>query len=142
MLTKFSVRPAIFTVLVGTIGIAGCGGPKTYPVRGKVELAGGDIKLLAGSHVEAVLTTDPTVRASGEIQADGKFRLESLHSGVIRNGALWGEYQVRIILADDDQARRRQARQAVAPRYLDFKSSGVSLEVPVSGEVTITVSPP
>jgi len=86
-------------VLFGAVG-CGSAGPTTYRVNGKVELVGGEVKHLAGHHIEAVLTGEPTVRASGEIQQDGSFTLETLHAGVILKGAREGNYQVRIILSD------------------------------------------
>ena len=72
-----------FSVTLLSLAFTGCGpgGPKTHPVRGKVELAGADAAPLAGSHVEAALVSDPNVRASGEIQPDGRFSLQTLHAG-------------------------------------------------------------
>ena len=50
---------AVLATLGPLLGFLGCGsgGPVTYPVRGKVELAGGDGRQLAGSHVEAALAS-------------------------------------------------------------------------------------
>jgi hypothetical protein len=124
--------------------VVGCGpaGPKTYPVRGKVEIAAGDIRQLAGNHVEAALEGDPTVRASGVIQPDGSFTLETLHAGVILKGAQAGNYQVRIILADDgDSETQRLRRAALHPRFLQFQTSGLSFQVPTEGDVILKVSP-
>src|SRR5438094_2780376 len=103
--------------------IGGCGpaGPKTYPVRGKVESTAGGASQLAGNHIEAVLEQDPTVRASGVIQADGSFTLQTLHAGIILKGAREGTYQARILLDDDgDRQARRLRRAAVHPRFLKF----------------------
>jgi hypothetical protein len=111
-------------------------GPKTHPVRGKVELAGAESVTLAGSHVEAALATDPTVRASGEILPDGRFALQTLHAGNVLKGAPAGRYQVRIVPSDDD----RRARKAVALRFQQFGTSGLTLDVPASGEVTLRVA--
>jgi hypothetical protein len=119
----------------------GPGGPKTFPVTGQVELVGGEIKLLVGSHVEAALESDATIRASGQIQEDGSFRLQSLHQGATKAGAREGKYKVRLILADDDQANLKQARKAVPPRYLNFATSGLSVTVPPTGEVALTIAP-
>src|SRR5581483_11179116 len=101
---------------------AGCGrtGPKTYAVRGKVQLASGEVGQLAGSHVEAALVSDPIVRASGEIQPDGSFTLQTLHAGVILPGAPEGKYQARIILSDEGDSGRRRQRPPVGPRYRQF----------------------
>src|SRR5262245_52307772 len=122
------ITRAAAVLLLVALASAGCGpgGPKTHPVTGKVELAGGDLSHLAGSHVEAALTGDPTVRASGEIQPDGTFTLETLHRGTVLKGAVEGSYQARIVPSDDD----RRARTAVALRFQQFASSGLSFEVP------------
>ncbi len=130
---------AVVLAGVALFGVSGCGGLKTYPVRGKVELVGGEVKQLAGNHVEAALQSDPTVRASGVIQPDGRFTLETLDAGVIRKGAPEGSYQVRIILSDEDKGSWQQAVQAIDPRFLEFQTSDLSFQVP-TGEVTLKVS--
>jgi hypothetical protein len=124
------------------LGLLGCGGdgPVTHAVSGKVEVSGGDVKDLAGGYVEAALTTDPTLRASGEIQEDGSFILETLHNGVTLRGAREGTYQVRLILPDNDKGRLRRAQELVAPRFLQFKTSGLTLTVPPPDEVSLLVS--
>src|SRR5438128_1354464 len=108
--------------------MTGCGptGPKTYPVRGNVQTTAGDASQLAGNSIEAVLENDLSVRASGVIQTDGSFALQTLHAGVILKGAQEGDYQVRIILDDEgDREARRLRREAVHPRFLKFKTSGL-----------------
>lgn len=139
----FSQRSVAFhAATVLALGLFGCGpgGPRTYPVKGAVELVEGDVKQLAGNHVEAALTTDPSVRASGEIQPDGSFRLETIHAGTILKGAREGQYQVRIILADDDPASLRRRYATLATRFLRFQTSGLSLQVPATGDLTLKVS--
>src|SRR5262245_28261780 len=133
---------AALLALVGLGGIMGCGpaGPKTFPVQGRVEFTGGDVRQLAGSNVEMALESDQAVRASGVIQPDGTFTLETLHAGVIRKGAQAGTYRARIILADEDEKGKRQRPPALAPRYLQFATSGLSVQVPTSGDVTLKVS--
>jgi hypothetical protein len=133
---------ATVMAVMGLLEVAGCsGGPRTYPVRGKVELAAGDIQVLAGSNVEAALESDPTVRASGVIEPDGSFTLETLHAGAILKGAQEGNYQARIVLSDDDKEIRRQAARALAPRFLQFQTSGLSFQVPTQSGVTLIVAP-
>lgn len=122
--------------------LAGCGpdGPTAHPVSGRVELAAGDVGQLAGSVVEASSVADPTVRASGEIQPDGSFRLESLHAGVVRTGVLEGRYRVRIVPNNEDGPTRKRAARAVAPRFQKFEASGLTLTVPADAAVTLAVA--
>jgi hypothetical protein len=123
------------------VGLAGCdtSGPTTYAIRGRVEADGG-AGVLVGHTVEAALTRDPTVRASGAIGPDGRFVLQTLHAGRLLTGAREGEYRVRVVLSDDDPARRQQAARAVHRKYLQFETSGLIFAAPVAGEVRLHLS--
>jgi hypothetical protein len=130
-------------VALALLGLAGCGGggPKTYPVRGKVVLADGDVQQLAGSYVEFMLESDSTMRASGTIEPDGSFALQTLHEGKILKGAPEGTYRARIIPSEEDDGSARKRRpKPVHNRFLDFKTSGLSFKVPANGDVTVNVS--
>jgi hypothetical protein len=123
--------------------LAGCGnsGPKTYPVKGKIEFADGDVKQLAGQYVEFKLESDPPLVVSGEIQDDGTFTLGMLHEGKLYKGAPEGTYRARIVLPeeeDEEGARRRPT--VVHSRFLDFDRSGLSFKLPTSGDITVKVS--
>ena len=134
---------AVLLALLGLWSSAGCGpgGPKTYPVRGKIELAGGNVEHLAGSTIEAALESDTTVRAAGSIEPNGSFTLETLYAGVLRKGALAGNYKARIIPTEDGDAKtKRLARAAVHSRFLQFHSD-LSFQVPAQGEVVLKVAP-
>ena len=123
------------------LALVGCNrGPKLHAVQGKLQLTGGEVADLSGSTIEAVSTSDPTVRASGEIKPDGSFTLETLQGGAIRKGALEGEYQVRFILTDEDPAARKKAAKALARRYLKTETANLSLTVPVKGEAVLAVA--
>ena len=133
---------AAVVVAVGLLGLlAGCGKdvPKTYPVTGKFVFPGGDVRKLAGHHVEAALEADPAVRASGVIGADGSFTLETLHAGTILRGAREGKYQVRIVPADEDDDGRKLRKPPVASRAFQFGNSGLSIQVPAASDVTLEV---
>jgi hypothetical protein len=138
------IRALAVVVAAGLWGAAGCGpgGPKTYPVRGKVELAGGNVADLAGASVEAALDSDPTVRASGVIAEDGSFQLETLNAGVILRGAQEGTYKARILPGDEEdrQARTRQ-RAALNAKYTQFQTSDLSFKVPTEGNVVLKLVP-
>lgn len=125
------------TVGVGLLALGGCAdGPKTYPVTGRATLAG-DPQKVAGHHVEAALTDDPLVRASGVIGPDGTFTLETLHAGRILKGAREGTYRVRLIPADEDDNGKKLKKPPVAARQLKFETSDLTLQVPPPGEVTL-----
>ena len=119
----------------------GCGssGPATHPVRGQIQLGSGDAALLAGHSVEVALETDPTIRAYGEIREDGSFALETLQAGELQTGALEGKYLARIVLSDDDPVQSRRVAAAIDTRALDFKTSGLSIQVPATGAVTLPI---
>jgi len=123
------------------LAIAGCSesGPTTHHVKGQVRLAEQEAKFLAGHTVEAALVTDPLVRAYGEIQDDGSFSLETYRDGAVHKGVLGGKYLVRVVLSDDDAERRRQAAQAIDPRYFDFNASGWTIDAPTDEIVSLNL---
>ena len=133
----------LFTLLaISTLFFTGCGssGPGIHPVKGQVQLVGGDSSPLVGHLVEIAKADDQQVRASGEIKTDGKFQLESLRDGKISSGTVAGKYLARIVLSDDDPQARQTAAAAIHPRFLKFNSSGLTVEVPSNGEVELQVS--
>lgn len=122
--------------------LTGCGGsgPPVHRVQGTVQLTDGNVGDLSGHTLEAVLESDSTVRAYGTIGEGGNFQLESLLAGQIRPGALAGKYAVRLVLGDDDPDSRQRAAQAVNQRFLNTQTSGLSISVPNSGDVTLSLS--
>ncbi len=128
--------------LVALAGLVGCGpgGPRTYPVNGTVELAGGEVSALAGHHIEAVLDGDPAVRAAGVIAPDGSFVLETLDAGLVLQGAREGRYKARLLPAEEDADGRKLRKPPVAAKYLRFETSGLSFEVPAKGTVAVRLS--
>jgi hypothetical protein len=135
------MQNTLFAAFIG-LSLTGCGpdGPTMYTVSGKLDLTGGDVGLLAGSTVEIKSDSEPSVRAAGEIRADGRFQLESLHSGVMRRGAMSGSYRVRIVLADDDAAARKRAAKAIDRKYLKFDTSDLTLQVPATDDVVLKLA--
>ncbi|HEX3313584.1 MAG TPA: hypothetical protein VHR72_01780 [Gemmataceae bacterium] len=129
-------------IAASLLGVAGCGrsGPATIPVEGRLELAGANIAVLAGSYIEAARVDDPSVRSSGVIEADGTFALETQRGGSIARGAPAGKYQVRILLNDDDRKSHRLAQKTLPTRYLAFQTSGLVIDVPTDDAITLRVS--
>lgn len=136
-------RGWLLACLAGTaLSLGGCGpgGPTFQPVTVRLNVEGGNVADLEGSTLDVAVPNNPLLRASGTITADGTAELETLHAGKIRRGVLEGNYQVRIVLADDDREQRRKAAKAVAPKYLKFESSGLTLTVPGDRTVPLTVA--
>jgi len=129
---------ALFLAMSGSVG-CGSSGPTTYPAQGQVQLATGDSRVLAGHALEAALETDSQVRAYAEIGEDGRFALESLLQGTIRQGALPGRYRVRLILSEDDPERRRQAADFIPARFLQFDTSEFTIEVPAANSIILAL---
>ncbi len=132
-----------FLTGIGLLTIVGCGskGPKTYAVKGQIELPQGDVTALKGHNIEVTLENDPLVRAAGQIQENGAFTLETLAGGEIHQGALEGNYKARLVVVDDDAESKRRAIEAINPRYFQFDDSGLSFHVPAKDVVKLQVSP-
>lgn len=129
----------IRVIVVGVLPGLGCAPPPDdfCATAGKVELSGGDVTNLAGHYVEARLTSDPSLRASGEIEEDGYFSLDTIHRGQLMSGLPPGKYRLRLILSDDNAEQRRKAAAVIPPRYLQFETSGLWLEVPASDPIVL-----
>jgi hypothetical protein len=127
--------------LAGLMGIfAGCGpgGPKTYPVKGKVVTPNAEaLKRLVGQAVELQSTTEPNTRGFGQIQADGSFTISTYRLGVALSGAIEGTHRARIAptASDDDDGRGRL--RAFDRKYTRFDSSGWEFVVPTAGDVIL-----
>lgn len=143
MLTIKRARRALSVLLaVAAVSFGGCAkGPKTHAVKGNVTLDGGDVALLAGHSVEAVLESDPAVRAAGVIQKDGTFTLVSLLQGEMRHGAVAGKYKAKIVLSDDpDETGREPARPPLAKHFYQVETSGLSFVVGDLSPVQLSLS--
>jgi hypothetical protein len=133
-------RAAIATI--GCMAMTGCAseGPKTFPVRGKVELPDGNIALLTCSHIEFKHESDALLRPSGKIGPDGSFTVQTLHQGKILPGAPQGQYKARVILGDEsDEGVPKRKGNPIHQRFLNFETSGLSFTVP-SSDLTVSLS--
>ena len=106
--------------LVLLAGLAGCGSKEVwipdvteqaYPAKGKVLLSGGSP--LKGGRVELIPIKEPGLIAFGEIASDGSFALKTREPN---DGAVPGEYKVRIMIPEKAEYRR-------LARYRDEDSS-------------------
>lgn len=121
--------------------IVGCGGggvakgPKTAAVSGKVIFTkGGDVKTLFDrqARIEFESVDQPGVRAAGMIESDGSFKVATVVEGGGSLGAIPGTHRVRFLLDERDE-------KFVAPQFLDFKKSGITVTVPSSQPIEIKV---
>jgi hypothetical protein len=138
---RFMRSVAVVALAAGLVTIIGCGvvtQPRIYEVKGKVELVGGDVRQLAGGHVEAVLPSDRRVTATGEIREDGSFTLQTYHAGQTLEGVQQGTYEARIVLTDEDSGHKLRRGPVLAPRFSKF-TSGLTINVP-SDDVVLKVT--
>jgi hypothetical protein len=117
--------------LFGILLVAGCQSnwnttppPKTYPVQGKVVLAGG--QAVRGG-VITFHPKDPTgAEASGDIGSDGTFKLTTIVKG---DGALPGQYTVSISPYSHKSGQPVAADDRIPRKYEDKRKSTLSYEV-------------
>ena len=105
---------------------AGCGGPRPYPVAGRVVYADGEAAAeLAGA--EVIFTSERLrVSSSGAIDRDGRFVLTMRRTG---DGTFPGEYKVVIVPAVDllaDDPRRRRPKAHLPAKYTDPRTTDLT----------------
>jgi hypothetical protein len=126
----------LLTALFGS----GCA-PKTYPVQGKVVFDKGDIKLLEGGTLYCQQEQDPQIHAQGDVNADGSFTLGTYWRGKPLPGAFEGKYRAWYLLPTEGGSEESQFRKIqVDPRFLDGKASPLTVTVPATGEVVLTLT--
>ncbi len=118
------------------IAVTACGGPKTYPARGKLVFDKGDVKLLAGSTLYCQHEND-SFQAFGEINADGTFALQMrTKEGRMLRGAPEGAYRAWIVL----KSQYRKLR--IDPQHLrGNKAASLAFKVPADGDVVLPIAP-
>jgi hypothetical protein len=110
-------------------------GPETVPVRGKVVFTkGGNVKDLCDHSIFVQFQSieQPGVLATGEILEDGTFTLATEVGKKGKPGAIRGAHRVRLN-ADEAAAR------FVAPRFLNYETSGIQVTVPSDNVLEIKV---
>jgi hypothetical protein len=110
------------------LGLAGCGGNRTYPVHGKLFYDDGQpIRELAGATI-TFTSAQLGKSATGMIQSDGSFQLTTLRPN---DGAYPGTYQVMITQPHPNAERRETRKPAVDVAY----------EYPQRSKLEATVEP-
>jgi hypothetical protein len=123
--------------------LAGCGGkaasegkgPPTVPLKGKIVFTkGGAVKSLADkqARIELESVDQPGMHAVGPIQEDGTFEVATITPEGGSVGAVPGKHRVRLDLEEN-------AASLVAPQFLDFAKSGITITVPSDQPVEVKV---
>src|SRR5262245_6778575 len=126
-------RSSAVVVAVALLGLAGCGGPRLYPVHGKVVWEdGAEARELAGGLV--ICESANGVGARGDIEKDGSFRLSTYKPG---DGALPGKHRVAVV----EYGPREPAPPPIIDRALSsLATSGLEINVePKANEITLKV---
>lgn len=63
-----------------------------------------------------------------------------MQGGAAPAGAAGGNYQARLLLADDDFTGKQLAVKAIHPRFLQFDKSGLAVQVPAAEIVSLKVT--
>jgi hypothetical protein len=105
---------------VTLVGIVGCGGgmPRTYPVKGKVVFKGG--QPVTDGRIQFQATTDPQVKALGDIANDGSFSLTTYVEAKNAKGAPAGTYHVVVELERPTKVVALPSAYTVEPGENDF----------------------
>src|SRR5262245_14499551 len=118
-------RPLLAGFLLGTL--AGCGGPRLYPVAGRVVWEDGSAaRELAGGLV-VFESVEDRMGARADIQADGSFRLSTSRPG---DGTLAGRHRVLVEApqpSEKELAGRKDMPQILDPRFASFETSGLEV---------------
>jgi hypothetical protein len=138
-----SVRAGELVVVALSVLAAGCGGgpvsegngPETVPVNGKVVFkSGGEVKSLADKQgrIELESVDKPGMIAVGTIEEDGTFTVATITPEGGSMGAVPGNHRVRLNLEEN-------AQKLVAPQFLDFARSGITIKLPSEQPIEIVV---
>jgi hypothetical protein len=137
---RFAVARLMIVSLVLASPFLGCGkgepkGPDTAPLQGKVVFTkGGDVKTLAArqARIEFESKDQPGMRAVGSIAEDGSFTAATVVETGGSQGAVPGTHRGRLLLDERDE-------KLVARQFLSYEKSGITVKVPVEGELLIKI---
>jgi hypothetical protein len=126
-----SVKPWRVVLVAGLflLGAGGCGA-RLYPVRGKVTFADGK-PVSEGMVVFESKSQENPITARGELRADGSYELSTYQPG---DGTLPGKYRALVVPKSDPNAVDKASKPPpFAPRYTDFRTSGLEFDVTEAG---------
>jgi len=104
--------------LAVVLGAGGCSEAKFYPTRGKIVVYG--VGPLKEGEIRIRPNSKPSLVASGKIQKDGSFSVETPGHG---EGVLEGDCQVAIVV------EAKGGKRAIAERYGDFDTAELNFTI-------------
>src|SRR5262245_46613590 len=118
-------------IAVALLGLAGCGGPRLYPVYGKVTWENGaEARELAGGLVICE-SENGQVGARGDIEQDGTFRLTTFKPG---DGLLPGKHRAAVV---EYSPRETPPPPIIDRKFSSLEASGLEINVePTTKDVT------
>src|SRR5262245_22892679 len=118
---------ALAAIVVCVTAACGCGSkiPKTYPVKGKVVWTGG--KPITDGRIEFRSVSDESLKATGEIDQDGRFSLTTYKDSASRAGAVEGQHKVIVEPAWGDT---KVTIVLPASYTVEQKENDLTIEVP------------
>lgn len=122
--------------------VAGCGGPKLYPVEGVVTLEDGK-PMPSGMVSFEMHEGEKMVMARATIEKDGSYRLSTHKPG---DGAMQGKYRVLVApppAYSGDPPPDAPPRVDIDARFQSYETSGLTFEVkPEKNQYPIKVARP
>ena len=128
-------RWAAVIVVVVLLGLAGCGGPRLYPVQGKVVWENGAAARELEGGLVVCESADGGVSARGDIQKDGSFHLSTNKPG---DGALPGKHRVAVV---ENKPGEPPPPPIIDRAFFSVETSGleINVEPKQTNEVTLKV---
>jgi hypothetical protein len=132
----------VLTASILLLASAGCGGPKVYPVQGKVVFENGDV-LPGGWLIFEPLDENLKASATADIQSDGTFQLVTDGRAA---GAMAGSYCVVITPPRMNSLDESKTQPAILhPKFRNRDTTPLKVEVKPdknANHFTLVVEPP